>query len=432
MSQPDSTSDPLEIQPIHQPVTGEIQPPGSKSITNRALVIAALAEGESTLQGTLASDDTRVMLESLKRLGISWTQAAADQIRIEGCGGKIPAQKADLWLENSGTSIRFLTALCAIGQGEYLLDGNQRMRQRPIRDLVTTLSSLGVDLECLEKNGCPPVSVKANGLTGGLARIEGGISSQFLSGLLMAAPYADNVLDIEVASELVSVPYIEMTLDVMQQFGVEVQTPDLRHFRISPSRYQGRVYQIEPDASAASYFFALAAITGGRVTIPGLNRKAMQGDVHFVDVLEEMGCEVHWGENSITVQGRELRGIDIDMNAISDTAQTLAAVAVFAQGPTRVRNVAHMRVKETDRVSAVVTELQRLGIHTVEHEDGYEIHPGQIQPATIETYDDHRMAMSFSLIGLRVPGIRIANPGCTAKTYPRFFEDLERLVSPFR
>ncbi|WP_339749931.1 3-phosphoshikimate 1-carboxyvinyltransferase [uncultured Rubinisphaera sp.] len=422
-------SDPksLEIQPVQRPIIGEITPPGSKSITNRALIVAAMAEGTSILRGTLESDDTRVMLESLKKLGISWSRDDQNTITIQGCGGKIPASQADLWLENSGTSIRFLTAMCATGSGTYILDGNKRMRERPIEDLIHSLQSLQVDAKCTEGNRCPPVKIQTTGLPGGTVNIAGSLSSQYLSGLLMVAPYAQAPLEIIVEGELVSIPYIEMTLDVMKRFGVEVQTEDLQSYRIEPQKYQGCDYQIEPDASAASYFFAAAAITQGKVTIPGLSRSAMQGDVHFVDVLEEMGCEVTWKENSITVQGRKLQGIDIDMNAISDTAQTLAAVAVFAVGSTRVRNVAHMRIKETDRVAAVVTELKRLGIKVEEHTDGFTIHPGPITPASIKTYDDHRMAMSFSLIGLMNPGIQIEDPACTAKTYPHYFEDLQKL-----
>ncbi|HBN79540.1 MAG TPA: 3-phosphoshikimate 1-carboxyvinyltransferase [Planctomycetaceae bacterium] len=417
----------LEIQPVKRPIIGEMTPPGSKSITNRALIIAAMAEGKSILRGTLESDDTRVMLESLKKLGISWSRDDHNTITIQGCGGKIPASQADLWLENSGTSIRFLTAMCATGSGTYILDGNKRMRERPIEDLIHSLQALNVDATCTNGNRCPPVKIQTQGLSGGTVKIAGSLSSQYLSGLLMVAPYAQGPLEIIVEGELVSIPYIEMTLDVMKRFCVDVQTEDLQSYHIKPQVYRGCDYQIEPDASAASYFFAAAAITKGKVTIPGLSRSAMQGDVHFVDVLEEMGCEVTWEDNSITVQGRKLQGIDIDMNAISDTAQTLAAVAVFAEGPTHVRNVAHMRIKETDRVAAVVTELKRLGIHVEEHPDGFTIYPGPITPSSIKTYDDHRMAMSFSLIGLMTPGIQIEDPGCTAKTYPHYFEDLQKL-----
>ena len=423
-----ASADSITLTPVSGPIQGTIQPPGSKSITNRALVLAALAEGTTVLRRPLESEDTHVMRESLTRLGIDWSQAAdGGDLTVQGCGGAIPVAAADLWLENSGTSSRFLTALCALGHGTYRLDGNARMRERPIGDLVQGLKTQGVNLQCELANNCPPVVMQAGGLPGGTIRVAGNLSSQYLSALLMVAPYARQPVEIVVEGELVSVPYIEMTLAVMRSFGVEVRNENCQRFVIEPQVYQGQDYQIEPDASAASYFFAAAAITGGSVTIPGLHRHSLQGDVRFVEALEQMGCRVEWEPNAITLHGGPLRGVDIDMNAISDTAQTLAAVAVFASGPTRVRNVEHMRIKETDRVAAVVTELRRLGIQTEEHADGFTILPGPITPAAIHTYRDHRMAMSFSLIGLKTPGITILDPGCTAKTYPRYFTDLASL-----
>jgi len=416
------------VNPVAEPVRGSIRPPGSKSLTNRALVIAALASGTTKLTGVLASDDTRVMVESLNRLGVSVTHDVDScTMEVAGCGGKPPAEKAELWLENSGTSIRFLTAFCALGTGEYRLDGNERMRERPISHLVDSLKLFGVDVECELETSCPPVRMVARGFVGGRTSIAGDISSQYLSALLMAAPCASKSVDIEVTGDLVSKPYIDMTLGVMAQFGATVLCPDPHRFTIAPQEYKAANYDIEPDASAASYFFAAAAITGGEVTVEGLTSYALQGDVHFVEALEEMGCEVDYGDDSITVRGRKLSGVDIDMNAISDTAQTLAVVALFAEGATRIHNVGHMRHKETDRVAAVVNEIRRMGIKAEELDDGLTITPGQIQPATIETYDDHRMAMSFALAGLRTEGIRIADPLCTGKTYPHFFSDLEKL-----
>ena len=416
------------VNPVAEPVRGSIRPPGSKSLTNRALVIAALASGTTKLTGVLASDDTRVMVESLNRLGVSVTHDVDScTMEVAGCGGKPPAEKAELWLENSGTSIRFLTAFCALGTGEYRLDGNERMRERPISHLVDSLKLFGVDVECELETSCPPVRMVARGFVGGRTSIAGDISSQYLSALLMAAPCASKSVDIEVTGDLVSKPYIDMTLGVMAQFGATVLCPDPHRFTIAPQEYKAANYDIEPDASAASYFFAAAAITGGEVTVEGLTSYALQGDVHFVEALEQMGCEVDYGDDSITVRGRKLSGVDIDMNAISDTAQTLAVVALFAEGATRIHNVGHMRHKETDRVAAVVNEIRRMGIEAEELDDGLTITPGQIQPATIETYDDHRMAMSFALAGLRTEGIRIADPLCTGKTYPHFFSDLEKL-----
>lgn len=416
------------VKPVTEPVRGSIRPPGSKSLTNRALITAALASGTTKLTGVLASDDTRVMVESLNRLGIPVAHDVENHtMEINGCGGQPPAVKADLWLENSGTSIRFLTAFCALGQGEYRLDGNERMRERPISHLVQSLKLFGVDIECELGTDCPPVTMNAHGLNGGHTTLAGNISSQYLSALLMAAPCASSNVDIEVTGELVSQPYIDMTMGVMAQFGATVSCSEPHRFSVAPQQYKAANYAIEPDASAASYFFAAAAITGGEVTVEGLSSYALQGDVNFVEALQQMGCEVVYGDDSITVRGGKLCGVDIDMNAISDTAQTLAVVALFAEGPTHIRNVGHMRHKETDRVAAVVNEVRRLGITAEELDDGLTIVPGELQPATIQTYDDHRMAMSFALAGLRTEGIQIADPSCTGKTYPHFFSDLEKL-----
>ncbi|MDA1017144.1 MAG: 3-phosphoshikimate 1-carboxyvinyltransferase [Planctomycetota bacterium] len=429
-------ADSYEVIPAQGPIRGSIRPPGSKSLTNRALITAALAKGTSTLTGVLESEDTRVMSESLRRLGLTVTHDTAEcRLTITGGLGAGPAstpigdssKPTELWLENSGTSIRFLTAACSAIHGSFRLDGNSRMHERPIGDLVTALRNLGADVSCELETSCPPVLVRSQGLTGGATAIAGTISSQFLSALMMASPLARTEVKLQVEGELVSRPYVEMTRAVMADFGVSVDETAADQFVIRPQSYKATRFAIEPDASAASYFFAMAAVTGGRVTVEGLHRNSLQGDIGFVDVLERMGCRVDWGVNDVTLHGRKLHGIDVDMNEISDTAQTLAAVAIFADSPTRIRGVAHMRHKETDRVSAVATELQRLGISATEHEDGLTISPGQPQPAVVATYDDHRMAMSFALIGLKTAGIRIANPDCTAKTYPNFFEDFERV-----
>jgi 3-phosphoshikimate 1-carboxyvinyltransferase len=425
--------DPLPIVPVTAPVHGRIRPPGSKSLTNRALIVAALAEGESRLSGVLDCTDTRVMIDSLRRLGFELSHDAAGcAVEVTGQAGRVPARQADLWVENSGTSVRFLTALCAVGEGTYRLDGNSRMRQRPVAALAGALNQLGVQVRCVNGTDCPPVEVVAAGLSGGTASIAGSVSSQYLSGLLMAAPAARGPVEIHVEGELVSWPYVEMTLGVMARFDASVERVGETAFRIEPQTYRGTRYDIEPDASAASYFFAAAAITGGEVTVEGLSRGALQGDVAFVDALEQMGCRVAESKDSLTVRGGPLKGIDIDMNAISDTAQTLAAVAVFADGPTRLRNIAHVRFKETDRIAAVATELERLGLVVETTEDSLTVHPGPVRPAVIQTYDDHRMAMSFALIGLKAAGVQISDPGCTAKTYPRFFDDLDRLTSTAR
>jgi 3-phosphoshikimate 1-carboxyvinyltransferase len=321
-----------------------------------------------------------------------------------------------------------LTALAALGRGTYRLDGTPRMRERPIQDLLVGLAQLGVDAVSEAANGCPPVVVRASGLRGGAARVRGDVSSQFLSGLLLAAPYADNPVELVVEGELVSKPYVDMTLAVMRSFGVTVDAGDLTRITIPRRTYTPTDYAIEPDASAASYFFAAAAITGGEVTVDGLGSDSLQGDVRFCDCLEQMGCAVRYERNRTTVTGRPLRGINVNMNAISDTVQTLAAVALFADGPTSITGVGHIRHKETDRIGNLAIELRKLGALVDELPDGLRITPAPLHGAQIETYQDHRMAMSLSLVGLRVPGVVILDPKCTEKTYPAFFDDLLRLL----
>ena len=419
----------MEIQPSG-PVRGSIRPPGSKSLTNRAMVCAALAGGESLLTGALDSADTCVMAEALGKLGVFIDHDPERRtIRVRGCSGRIAAGSADLFVADSGTSMRFLTPLVALGRGTFRIDGTPRMRQRPIEDLLQTLGQLGVNARSELGSGCPPVIVRAAGLPGGKAPVAGSISSQFLSGLLMAAPYAIEPVELVVAGDLVSAPYVQMTLAVMAAFGVAVEHEGLRRFLVpAGQRYRGRQYAIEPDASAASYFFAAAAVTGGQVTVEGLSKSSLQGDVAFCECLAQMGCEVRYGPDSITVRGGPLRGVTVDMNAISDTVQTLAVVALFANGPTIITGVAHVRHKETDRLRAVATELRKLGAEVEERDAGLRIVPRQCRGAEIETYDDHRMAMSMAVAGLRIPGVVIRDPACTAKTYPEFFGDLARLA----
>ena len=415
------------------PSNARIRPPGSKSLTNRALIIAALADGPSTLTGVLDSDDTRVMVDSLQKLGIAVNHFPnSATIQVEGCRNKIPVREANLFVGNSGTSLRFLTAMVATGLGTYRLDGSPRMRQRPIADLLQSLNGLGSDAISDLGTGCPPVTVNANGLDGGIAIVKGDVSSQFLSGLLMALPYARETTSVEVDGALVSLPYVTMTMNVMEAFGVSVDNRKNRRFDVRPARYQGRTYAIEPDASAASYFFALAAITGGSVTVEGLGSRSVQGDMGFVDVLEHMGCKVEKKGDATTVTGAPLRGVDVDMNAISDTVMTLGVVALFASGFTRIRNIGHIRHKETDRITALANELRKLGATVDEQPDGLLILPpvgGKLFPATIATYDDHRMAMSFALAGVKAGGVTILEPGCVAKTYPGFWDDLAKIAS---
>jgi 3-phosphoshikimate 1-carboxyvinyltransferase len=425
--------DAIEIKPASGPVSGRMRPPGSKSITNRALICAALADGSSTLRGALDSEDTAVMIQAIQRLGIVIEQqSAASLLHVRGSKGEIPAKEAELYIANSGTSIRFLTASLSLGQGRFRLDGTPRMRERPIQDLLDGLAQLGVRAQSELNNGCPPIVVHAAGLPGGTAKIRGDISSQFLSGLLMVAPYAARPVDLFVDGPLVSQPYVRLTLAVMRAFGIMVPSQDLAHLAIPRGHYQGCIYEIEPDATAASYFLAAAAIIGGDATIDGLSHDSFQGDVEFCDCLAQMGCQVIGDSKSITVSrsssDKPLRGINVDMNAISDTVQTLAAVALFADGPTTITGVAHIRHKETDRIGNLATELRKLGAMVDELPDGLRITPGPLRGARIETYRDHRMAMSLSLVGLRVPGVVILDPNCTEKTYPRFFDDLKTLV----
>lgn len=424
-------TDPFPIQPLPGPIDAVIRLPGSKSITNRALLLAALAEGRSRIRGALFSDDTRLMESALKQLGVSVTgNEGAGEYAVEGSSGSVPAASADLFTGNAGTATRFLTAFAALGHGEYRIDGDKRMRERPIGDLLDALNQLGVAAKTEYENGCPPILIHTDGITGGSVGIRGDASSQFLSALLMIAPHCRDGLEIEIEGELFSRPYVELTLRMMEQWGVAAENWDFRRFHVRcGQRYTGRDYFVEPDASGASYFLAAAAVCGGRVRIPGIGADSLQGDARFVDILAQMGCCAEKTADYIEVRGSgTLRGVDVDMNAISDTVMTLAAIAPFADSPTTIRNVAHIRHKETDRIRAVATELGRIGVKVEEREDGLAIHPVKdILRAEIETYNDHRMAMSFAVTGLRAPGISIRNPACVSKTFPDFFERLREL-----
>lgn len=420
----------LEILPLASPPAVTISVPGSKSLSNRALLVAALSTGRCLLSGVLFSDDTRYMAGGLQALGISVTaDEERERFEVQGTGGGIPASEADLFIGNSGTTARFLTSYVALGHGHYRIDGVQRMRERPIEPLLQALENLGVRAYSAAGTGCPPVVVEAAGIRGGRTRLSGSISSQYLSSLLLVAPYMGQGLEVEIEGELVSRPYIDLTIGLMADFGVQVEQDAPSRFRVAGGqRYEAREYAVEPDASNASYFFAAAAVTGGRVRVEHISARSRQGDVHFVDVLEQMGCRVRWEEDAVEVQGpRELRGVSVNMNGISDTAQTLAAIAPFASSPTHIMGIAHVRAKETDRIGAVVTELRRLGVQVEEYPDGLLIYPSRMQPAEVETYDDHRMAMSFAVAGLVAPGIRIKDPACVNKTFPSYFEKLAEL-----
>ena len=420
----------IEIQPIRNPIDATIRVPGSKSYTNRALLVAALARGASTVTGALFSDDTRYMCNALQKLGIE-IDADEKQARFEvhGNGGDIPVSSAELYIGNSGTTSRSLTAYVSLGRGKFVIDGDAPMRHgRPIADLLDALTQIGVSARSQFDNGHLPVIIEANGLEGGKTRLDVSKSSQFLTALLLIAPYAKNDVEIQVVGER-EMPYIDITLAVMAAFGVEVVSEGYRYFRIEEGqRYQPRTYNVEPDASNASYFFAAAALTGGRVTVEHLSLDSMQGDIQFVRILEEMGCQVTVSDSGITLTGpRQLQGVDADMRAISDTSLTLAAIAPFADSKVTLRNIEHTRWQETDRIHAMVTELRKLGVPVIEHQDGLEISPSPVTPAAIDTYEDHRMAMAFALVGLKASGIRINDPECVSKTFPNYFEVLEQL-----
>jgi 3-phosphoshikimate 1-carboxyvinyltransferase len=407
-----------------------VRVPGSKSITNRALVIAALASGESLLRGGLESDDTRVMTDALRALGCT-LETDGGAWRVRGSGGRLRAPAQPLDTGNSGTTARFLTAAATLADGPVVIDGNARMRERPIEDLVGALTGLGAACEILGRNGCPPVRVAGGGLPGGTSAIDASRSSQYVSAVLLAAPYAERDVALELAGGvLVSRPYVELTLQMMGAFGAHADWEGGAGLRVAAGNpYRGRDYPIEPDASSAAYPFCAAAIAGGRVRVEGIPSRSLQADFRLLELLEQMGCAVRRDADAVEVAGpaSPLRGIDVDMNDLPDAVLALAVVALFAEGITRIRNVANLRIKETDRLAALETELRKLGAGARADADSLTIEPGPLRAAQIATYDDHRMAMAFALAGLRVPGVSILDPGCVSKTWPDYFAMLEQL-----
>ncbi len=425
----DPSVDSIAVEPVAAPPNATVVVPGSKSITNRALLAAALADGTSALSGALVADDTEAMSGALRRLGATIEEArGGTELRVRGTAGRLSPGPLAVDARESGTTARFLAALLATGtEGPYRLDAAPQMRARPMGPLLGALRTAGAVLYEGDDADLPLDVVEAG--TGGRVPLSGDVSSQFLSALLLAAPLFEHGLTVELTSPLVSRPYVEMTAAVMASFGVHVVDEGDR-FSVEPGGYRAHEgYAVEPDASSASYFFAAAVVTGGRVTVPGLSRAGLQGDVAFVDVLERMGATVTESGRGLTVSaGRELRGVEADFSSISDTAMTLAAVAPFATTPSRITGIGFIRRKESDRVAGMVNELRRCGVEAVEEADGITIEPaGTLQPATIDVYADHRMAMSFALLGLRSPGIRISDPGCVAKTFPTYFELLDGL-----
>ncbi|MDF3065055.1 MAG: aroA1 [Polyangiaceae bacterium] len=414
---------PLRIPPLPNPVDRVWQIPGSKSITNRAFVLAALADGTTRLTGVLESDDTRYMQEALVELGVGVRKLSATSVEIDGGRERLKSPSKALFVGNSGTTVRFLTALACLVDGPVTLVGDEAMAKRPIADLVDGLRQLGVKIECA--TGCPPLTVYGGRLPGGRLSMRGDRSSQYFSALLLAGALSEGETELSIEGELVSRPYVEITRRMVEDFGGKIEVTDNGFWWKGGGRYAARRYDIEPDASSASYAFAFAAATGSRVRVPLLGPGALQGDYGFVDLLERAGAKVERTAEHTTVLGTStLRGIDADMFDISDTVMTLAALAPLAEGTTSIRNVANIRIKETDRLAATVTELRRLGQVVTEGADFLRIEPRPLTPAIVHSYKDHRMAMSFAILGAAKTGVSIEDPSCVAKTYPEFWRDL--------
>lgn len=414
----------IEIQPVAK-VDAAIEVPGSKSLTQRALIAAALAKGESRLIGPLESDDTAFSAKALMQMGVAMERQK--DWRITGSGGLIKPADMPIYLGNNGTATRFLTSVAALGDSTSIIDGDSRMHQRPIGPLMTALQGWGVDIVSTLGTGCPPLRINGRGLAGGTTVLPEGKSSQYLSSLLLVAPYARQPAILKVEGEVLSKPYVFMTLAVMAEFGILVECArDLSSFTIPQGCYQAREYRIEGDASNASYFWAAAAVTGGRVTVTNVPVPSLQGDAMLVPLLGRMGCEVTKTDHGITLQGTDrLEGITIDMGDMPDVVPTLAVVAAFAHGTTVIENIAHLRIKECDRLAAVVTELTRLGAHVEERDAAMIIHGNggaDLHGALIETYEDHRMAMSLAVAGLRIPGVKISGEKCVGKSFPDFWQ----------
>jgi 3-phosphoshikimate 1-carboxyvinyltransferase len=427
----------LSLFPIRS-INGTLALPGSKSLSNRALLLAMLAQGTTVLENVLDAEDVHHMLDTLQKLGVSCSQTA-DTVTITGTGGQFPQKQARCFLGNSGTSMRSLTAALCAGQGDYTLEGISRMYERPIGDLVDGLTALGAKIEYLGQIGYPPLRIHPATLRGGTVQISGKTSSQYLSAMLMLAPYAAEPVRIDIRDELISKPYVDMTMAIMKRFGLSVEKQgDYRSFLIPTGVYQSPGhYWIESDASSASYFLAAGAIGGtqggGTVRVEGVGSQSTQGDAQFARVLEQMGATVRYEAHAIEIDtAPSLEGIDIDMNNMPDVAMTLAIVALFAKTPTSIRNIASWKVKETDRLQAMHTELTKIGAHTEIGEDWIRVFPlprASFKEAEISTYNDHRIAMCFSLIALSGTPVTILDPQCTAKTFPHYFEAFEKLLT---
>lgn len=424
----------LTVEPIGK-VDAEVAVPGSKSYTNRAILIAALAEGESVLHNALVSEDPLYMMQAVGRFGQASVtienqdpRSSAATVRVVRSPGPMRAPVGPIDCGNAGTVIRLLISAAALAKGTTVLTGNDRMQERPMDDVLDGLQQLGVNARSVRNNGCPPVEVPGGRLKGGTARIRGSVSSQFTSSLLVSAPYAEEDVIVEITDEMTSKPYIDITLDIMEAFGVRVEREGYKRFRVrAGQRYQPRTYDVEPDASSMSYFLAAAAVLGGRVRIPGIGSRSKQGDARFYEVLERMGCKVVCTDSYIEVIGGPLKGIDVDMNRMPDLVPTLGVVAAYADGVTHIRNIANLKVKECDRILAVKNELTKMGIRTEATDDSLVVYGGTPRGARIHTYHDHRIAMAFAIAGLKTPGVTIENPGCVTKSFPSFWYALDSL-----
>ncbi len=416
---------PIETRPVRDCT---LTVPGSKSYTHRLLIAAALSEGRCTLTNALRSEDTDLTLQALRQMGIE-IATHGTTLEIHGRGGRFRPTTDPIHLGNSGTSMRLLISTACLGEGDYLLTGTPRMQERPVQPLTDALTQLGAKAECINGTGCPPVRIRGGEALGGPASIDCSVSSQFLSSLLLAAPRLPQGMDIRVVGKAVSRPYIDMTIEILNRFGVEVARQGYARFTVPGAQalIPGR-YAVEPDASNASYFWAIGAISGRRITVEGILSKSLQGDLGIVDLLEAMGCRVNRDDEGLSVQGGDLRGIDADMGNMPDMVPTLAVVAAFARGTTVIRNVAHLKAKECDRLAAVMTELGRMGIET--HTDGNDlsIKGGTPRGAEIETYDAHRIAMSFAVAGLMAEGTRIRNERCVDKSFPNFWHVFDQVT----
>ena len=411
----------IEIKPAEK-IIATVECPSSKSYTNRALLIAALADGTSTIRNPLFSDDTKYMCSALEQFGIQVKQEGHTFV-ILGTGGQLKCPRSEISIGLAGTTMRFLTTFAALAPGTTHLTGEPRMLERPIADLLGALNQMGVKARSKQNNGCPPLEIPGGGIPGGYVDLVGDNSSQYLTSILLSAPYFKNDTIINVIGNLTSKSYADITLDIIKDFGVNVKNESYSRFLISSGQtYRATNYAVEADWSSASYFLAAAAITGGEVTLTGLNPDSVQGDAGFTNILEQMGCIIERSPKKIVIKGNPLSGININMNSMPDIVQTLAVTALFAEGETSISGISNLKIKETDRIEALKHELSRLGARVETGKDFLKIHPGIYVPADIETYDDHRMAMSLALAGLKIPGIRIKNPNCVEKSFPDFFD----------